>query len=60
VDKYGEYWRFEARDGAFHHPDGGEALVYRVAPTVAFGFGKGAEFGRADFSQTRWRFDGSV
>jgi general stress protein 26 len=28
-----------------------EALVYRVAPVIGFGFGKGASF-----SQTRWRF----
>jgi nitroimidazol reductase NimA-like FMN-containing flavoprotein (pyridoxamine 5'-phosphate oxidase superfamily) len=31
---------------------GGNALVYRVTPTTAFGFGKGKQF-----SQTRWRFD---
>lgn len=30
----------------------GEALVYRVDPTTAFGFGKGTSF-----SQTRWRFN---
>jgi uncharacterized pyridoxamine 5'-phosphate oxidase family protein len=30
---------------------GGDALVYRVAPSTAFGFGKGRQF-----SQTRWRF----
>jgi general stress protein 26 len=30
---------------------GGSALVYRVAPAIAFGFGKGKQF-----SQTRWRF----
>jgi uncharacterized pyridoxamine 5'-phosphate oxidase family protein len=30
---------------------GGDALVYRVAPSTAFGFGKGQQF-----SQTRWRF----
>lgn len=30
---------------------GGDALVYRVAPSTAFGFGKGKRF-----SQTRWRF----
>jgi nitroimidazol reductase NimA-like FMN-containing flavoprotein (pyridoxamine 5'-phosphate oxidase superfamily) len=30
---------------------GGDALVYRVAPATAFGFGKGKQF-----SQTRWRF----
>jgi hypothetical protein len=30
---------------------GNMALVYEVAPTTAFGFGKGTSF-----SQTRWRF----
>jgi uncharacterized pyridoxamine 5'-phosphate oxidase family protein len=30
---------------------GGDVLVYRVAPSTAFGFGKGNQF-----SQTRWRF----
>lgn len=30
---------------------GGDALVFRVAPETAFGFGKGTQF-----SQTRWRF----
>jgi hypothetical protein len=30
----------------------GDALVYRVAPSTAFGFGKGTRF-----SQTRWRFN---
>jgi len=50
--KYGNDWHFEVRDGAFHHASGaGEALVYRVAPVTAFGFGKG------EYSQTRWRFD---
>jgi hypothetical protein len=29
----------------------GDALVFRVAPSTAFGFGKGHQF-----SQTRWRF----
>jgi nitroimidazol reductase NimA-like FMN-containing flavoprotein (pyridoxamine 5'-phosphate oxidase superfamily) len=50
VAKYGEEWRFEVREGAFHHA-AGRALVFGVAPATAFGFGKGAEF-----SQTRWRF----
>jgi len=49
--KYGSDWHFDVRDGAFHH-DGGEALVYQVAPSTVFGFGKG------QYSQTRWRFDG--
>jgi len=48
--KYGSDWHFTVRDGAFHG-EGGEALVYEVAPAMAFGFGKG------EFSQTRWRFE---
>jgi general stress protein 26 len=48
--KYGSDWHFDVRDGAFHH-DPGPALVYEVAPSTAFGFGKGEQF-----SQTRWRF----
>jgi nitroimidazol reductase NimA-like FMN-containing flavoprotein (pyridoxamine 5'-phosphate oxidase superfamily) len=47
--KYGSDWHFDVRDGAFQH-EGGEALVFEVAPTTAFGFGKG------EYSQTRWRF----
>jgi general stress protein 26 len=48
AEKYG--WRFEVRDGALHG-DGGRALVYAVAPTQVFGYGRGASF-----SATRWRF----
>jgi nitroimidazol reductase NimA-like FMN-containing flavoprotein (pyridoxamine 5'-phosphate oxidase superfamily) len=47
--KYGSGWHVDVRDGAFHH-EGGEALVFELAPVTAFGFGKGA------YSQTRWRF----
>lgn len=43
-------WHYRVRDGAFAGP-GGEALVFEVQPTTAFGFGKGERF-----SQTRWRF----
>ncbi|HEX7102102.1 MAG TPA: pyridoxamine 5'-phosphate oxidase family protein [Nitrolancea sp.] len=45
-------WHYRVRDGAFSGP-GGEALVFEVQPTTAFGFGKGERF-----SQTRWRFEG--
>jgi pyridoxine/pyridoxamine 5'-phosphate oxidase len=48
--KYGSDWHFDVRGGAFYG-DGGEALVYQVAPSTAFAFGKGDEY-----SQTRWRF----
>ena len=51
VAKYGEDWRFEVRDSAFHH-GGGEAWVYEVAPNKVLGFEKGTPPG-----QTRWRFD---
>jgi hypothetical protein len=47
--KYGGGWHFDVADGAFLG-DGGRALVFRVAPVTAFGFGRGA------YSQTRWRF----
>lgn len=43
-------WRYRVLDGAFAGP-GGEALVFEIQPTTAFGFGKGEHF-----SQTRWRF----
>jgi general stress protein 26 len=54
---------FEAKYGShFTAPEGtlfglgdeirtGGVVLYRVAPSTVFGFGKGA-----DFSQTRWRF----
>ncbi|WP_171115624.1 MULTISPECIES: pyridoxamine 5'-phosphate oxidase family protein [Streptomyces] len=48
--KYGEVWRFEVRNGCFHH-GAGHAFVFSVAPHTVFGFGKGEPF-----SQTRWRF----
>ncbi|WP_049576553.1 pyridoxamine 5'-phosphate oxidase family protein [Nonomuraea sp. SBT364] len=50
VAKYGEEWRYEVRDGAFHHEGGGRALVFEVAPVKVLGFRKG------DYAQTRWRF----
>jgi general stress protein 26 len=50
LQKYGEEWRFEVRDGAFIG-DGNRALVFEVAPITAFGFGKDEPF-----SQTKWSF----
>lgn len=50
VAKYGEDWRFAVRDGAFRHGSN-DALVFRVVPVTAFGFGRGDAY-----SQTRWRF----
>jgi nitroimidazol reductase NimA-like FMN-containing flavoprotein (pyridoxamine 5'-phosphate oxidase superfamily) len=49
VSKYGSEWRFEVRDGAFHH-DAGEAWVFEVAPVTAYAFAKG------EYSHTRFRF----
>ncbi len=48
--KYGSDWHYDVHDGAFHH-QAGEAWIYEVLPTTAFGFAKGALAG-----QTRWRF----
>ena len=51
--KYGRQWRFDvADDGSAHAGEQGQVLVYEVAPSKVFGFGKGELF-----SQTRWRFD---
>ena len=47
--KYKGDWRFEVRDGAFHH-EGGEAYVFEVVPEKVLAFAKG------DFAQTRYRF----
>lgn len=52
VEKYGEEWRFQVGPDAFRHAEGGEAWVYAVRATTAFAFGK------APYSQTRWRFGG--
>jgi hypothetical protein len=50
ASKYGRPFQFTVRDGAFYG-EGGEALVYEVAPITAFGYGRGEAF-----SATRWRF----
>jgi PPOX class probable F420-dependent enzyme len=50
--KYHGDWRFDVRDGAFHH-EAGEALVFRVPPRKVLAFAKGG------FAQTRFRFTGS-
>jgi general stress protein 26 len=50
--KYGSDWHFDVVDGAFASPGGatGTAIVFRVAPTTVFAFGK------SPHSQTRHRF----
>jgi hypothetical protein len=49
--KYGPDWHFNVSDGTFVSPRGDVADVYRVAPDVAFGFGRDG-----GFTQTRWTF----
>jgi general stress protein 26 len=48
--KWNGQWRFGVRDGAFHHGDDGQALVFAVRPAKVLAFGKGS------FSHTRHRF----
>jgi general stress protein 26 len=48
--KYDGDWRFDVRDGAFHH-DAGVAHVFEVRPSKILAFAKG------EFAQTRFRFD---
>ena len=48
--KWDGQWQFEVGNGAFQHKDGGEALVFSVAPTKILAFGKGK------FSHTRYQF----
>ena len=48
-DKYGAEWHFDVGDGVFSHGPG-QALVFRVAPVTAYGFGK------APYSHTRYTF----
>lgn len=49
--KYGTEWHFTVSDNAaFRNSFGGEALVYEIAPSTVFAFGKGP------YSQTRYRF----
>lgn len=68
--KYGPEWHFDVHDGAFY-TQGVRALVFRVEPHTAFGFGRSMpeseptdaeraerrQPGEGEYSQTRWRFD---
>jgi nitroimidazol reductase NimA-like FMN-containing flavoprotein (pyridoxamine 5'-phosphate oxidase superfamily) len=51
--KYDGDWQYDVEDGAFHH-EGGEALVYRVAPAKVLAFAKGS------FAQTRFTWDAAT
>jgi len=48
ASKYDDEWHFDVASGAFHH-EGGEALVFGVAPAKILAFAKGT------FAQTRFR-----
>lgn len=48
--KWNGRWQFQVQDGRFHHQHGGDALVYSVAPSKVFAFGKG------HFTHTSYRF----
>jgi nitroimidazol reductase NimA-like FMN-containing flavoprotein (pyridoxamine 5'-phosphate oxidase superfamily) len=50
LDKYGDAWRFEVRDGGFVNVAGGRAVVFELAPLTAYAFARGP------YSQTRYRF----
>jgi nitroimidazol reductase NimA-like FMN-containing flavoprotein (pyridoxamine 5'-phosphate oxidase superfamily) len=49
--KYDGDWKYDVRDGAFHH-EPGTAYVFEVRPHKVLSFAKG------NFAQTRFRFDG--
>jgi nitroimidazol reductase NimA-like FMN-containing flavoprotein (pyridoxamine 5'-phosphate oxidase superfamily) len=38
--KWDGRWQYQVKDGRFHHPQGGDALVYSVTPTKVLAFGK--------------------
>jgi nitroimidazol reductase NimA-like FMN-containing flavoprotein (pyridoxamine 5'-phosphate oxidase superfamily) len=48
--KYRGDWDFTVEQGAFHHEDGGSAVVFEVSPAKVLAFAKGR------FAQTRYRF----
>lgn len=49
--KWNGQWQFTAGDGCFLHPEGGEAMVFSVAPAKVWAHAKGEPFGA-----TRHRF----
>lgn len=48
--KYAGDWDYQVGNGVFIHDDGGEAIVFEVAPVKVLSFAKGR------FAQTRYRF----
>ena len=43
--KWDGRWQYEVRDGCFHHPGGGAAMVFSVTPVKVFAHAKGDPFG---------------
>jgi PPOX class probable F420-dependent enzyme len=43
--KWDGRWQYEVRDGCFHHPGGGAAMVFAVTPAKVFAHTKGDPFG---------------
>jgi nitroimidazol reductase NimA-like FMN-containing flavoprotein (pyridoxamine 5'-phosphate oxidase superfamily) len=43
--KWDGRWQYEVREGSFHHPGGGAAMVFSVAPVKVFAHAKGDPFG---------------
>jgi len=43
--KWDGRWQYEVRDGCFHHPGGGAAMVFSVTPAKVFAHTKGDPFG---------------
>lgn len=48
--KWDGRWRYEVQGGQFHHPGGGDAVVFAVHPKKVLAFGKGT------FTHTTHRF----
>lgn len=48
--KWDGRWQYQVQGGRFHHPQGGDALVYSVTPSKVLAFGKGR------FTHTTYRF----
>ena len=49
-EKWDGRWHYEAHGGLYHHPEGGDVLVFAVRPNKILSFGKGT------FTHTSHRF----
>jgi nitroimidazol reductase NimA-like FMN-containing flavoprotein (pyridoxamine 5'-phosphate oxidase superfamily) len=43
--KWDGRWQWEVREGSFHHPGGGAAMVFAVTPVKVYAHAKGDPFG---------------